>query len=154
MRKNQIKLWMLRLLRFIVGGIFIYASLDKIAHPAQFAQAVYNYQILPGQLINLTALILPWLELTAGLCLFFAFLEIPSLVILNGLIVIFAVFVGLSLSRGLDIHCGCFTTDPSAKSDMAQVLVRDVILLAAGLTALTLRLNLARSLGKKSISAR
>ena len=145
---------MLRLLRFIVGGIFIYASLDKIAHPAQFAQAVYNYQILPGQLINLTALILPWLELIAGLCLICAVLEIPSLVILNGLIVLFTVVVGLSLARGLDIHCGCFTTDPNAKSDMAQVLMRDIILLAAGLAALALRLNLAKTLGKRFNPAR
>ena len=31
MNAEQAKLWMLRILRFIVGGIFVYASLDKIA---------------------------------------------------------------------------------------------------------------------------
>ena len=101
-------------------------------------------------MINLAALIIPWLELIAGLCLIFAVLEVPSLIIINGLIVMFTLVVGVSLIRGLDIHCGCFTTSPDAKSDMAQVLARDIILLAAGLSALTLRLNLSRPQGSGS----
>ena len=52
--------------RLILGVIFIYASIDKIFHPAAFAEAVYNYQILPDALINLTAIVLPWLELILG----------------------------------------------------------------------------------------
>ena len=56
-------------LRLVLGGIFIYASLDKIVHPRAFAEIIYNYQILPGSLINLSAVILPWLELFLGLLL-------------------------------------------------------------------------------------
>ena len=52
--------------RLILGAVFIYASLDKIAHPAAFAKDVYNYQILPDALISLTAIGLPWLELIIG----------------------------------------------------------------------------------------
>jgi len=48
--------------RLVMAGIFLYASIDKIAHPAAFAKDIYNYQILPDALINLTALLLPWLE--------------------------------------------------------------------------------------------
>lgn len=154
MSADQAKLWTLRGLRFMVGGIFIYASMDKIAHPDQFAQAIYNYQMLPGQMINLAALILPWLEMVAGVCLVFAVFELPSLIIINGLIVMFTAAVGSSLIRGLDIHCGCFTTDPNATSDMTQVLARDVILLAAGILALALRLNLGRSRAKQHASGR
>ncbi len=56
-------------LRIILGGIFVYASTDKILHPAAFAEMIYNYQIVPDFLINLSALVLPWLELFIGVCL-------------------------------------------------------------------------------------
>lgn len=52
--------------RLILGGVFVFASVDKILHPAAFADAVYNYQILPDSLINVAAIILPWLELVLG----------------------------------------------------------------------------------------
>lgn len=52
--------------RLILGGVFVFASFDKILHPASFAEAVYRYQILPDGLINLTAIVLPWLELIVG----------------------------------------------------------------------------------------
>ena len=35
------------LCRLVLGGVFIYASLDKIAHPAEFAKAIGNYHVLP-----------------------------------------------------------------------------------------------------------
>lgn len=47
--------------RLFMGGVFLYASFDKILHPAAFAEAVYNYQILPDAAVNLAALTLPWL---------------------------------------------------------------------------------------------
>jgi len=33
--------------RLFRGGIFVYASYDKILRPVPFAEIVYNYQILP-----------------------------------------------------------------------------------------------------------
>lgn len=54
--------------RIFLGLVFVVASVDKIIHPKAFAEIIYNYQILPGSLINLTAIILPWLELLLGLC--------------------------------------------------------------------------------------
>jgi hypothetical protein len=35
------------LCRVILGGLFIYASLDKIAHPHDFAKIVYDYNLIP-----------------------------------------------------------------------------------------------------------
>ena len=52
--------------RIVLGIVFIYASYDKILHPAAFAKVIYNYQILPDELINLSAIFLPWLELVIG----------------------------------------------------------------------------------------
>ncbi|MGA8240229.1 MAG: MauE/DoxX family redox-associated membrane protein [Desulfobacterales bacterium] len=41
-------------LRLLLGTVFLYASYDKILHPQAFAQAVYNYQILPDMAVNPT----------------------------------------------------------------------------------------------------
>ena len=40
------------LCRLAVGGTLLYASLDKIAHPSEFAQAVYNYRLVPLPLLH------------------------------------------------------------------------------------------------------
>jgi uncharacterized membrane protein YkgB len=118
----------------ILAGIFIYASLDKIAHPVAFAKDVYNYQILPDALINLTALVLPWLELFLGLCLL-AGIWLPGAVLtVNGLMVVFLTALVFNLARGLDINCGCFSTGSEAPAMSAGwYLLRDVGFFAVGI---------------------
>jgi uncharacterized membrane protein YphA (DoxX/SURF4 family) len=99
--------------RFVLGGVFIYASLDKIRHPELFAEAVYNYQLSPEVAVNLVALWLPWLELLSGGLLVLGVWVRASSLILSGLLIIFLASLGINLARGLDIHCGCFTTQGS-----------------------------------------
>src|SRR5260370_620916 len=56
-------------LRLLLGGLFVYASLDKIANPPAFARIVYQWQVLGPVPSNLVAVILPWLEALAGVLL-------------------------------------------------------------------------------------
>ena len=100
-------------LRVVLGCIFIYASLDKIRHPALFAEAVYNYQLLPDVTVNLVAISLPWLELLSGSMLVLGLWMEGSILILSGLMVVFIGALGINLARGLDVHCGCFITQSS-----------------------------------------
>jgi len=97
--------------RIVLGVIFIYASLDKIQFPADFAIAVQNYQILPDVLTNLVAIILPWLELLCGLCLLSGLFLRESSSILAALLLIFIIALIAALVRGLDINCGCYGLD-------------------------------------------
>lgn len=117
--------------RLILGAVFIYASIDKIAHPAAFAEAVYNYQILPGFLINLTALVLPWLELVLGIFLILGLFREGSVLIVTGLMVVFLGAMVFNLARGLDIHCGCFSTaaDATSGAPMVWYVIRDGLFL-------------------------
>ena len=61
-----------------LGAVFIYASLDKIAHPLDFARIVYRYRLAgPSATLgvvpaNAFALILPWLEAIIGVLLVLA----------------------------------------------------------------------------------
>lgn len=118
--------------RLVLGVIFLIASADKIYHPADFAQAIYKYQILPDSLINVTAIILPWLELLLGLCLIIGLWLPGAVTLVNVLLLTFFGALLFNLARGLDVHCGCFST--SAKGDPATVgyLIRDAVFLLMG----------------------
>jgi uncharacterized membrane protein YphA (DoxX/SURF4 family) len=127
--------WLQRGARLFLGGVFLYACVDKILHPAEFARAVFNYQILPNPLVNLTALILPWLELVLGLCLLTGFWLPGALLWSNGLLWAFFAALVFNAWRGLDVHCGCFssTPDPAESVPVAWYLARDsFFLLCAG----------------------
>jgi len=133
--------WLVLLFRLIVGITFVYASLDKIAHPDEFARIVYNYKILPGFLINIFAITLPWIELSCGLFLILGlFIEASSLLIFF-LLIIFTIALSVNFLRGIDIVCGCFTTDPNAKKEGAELLIRDIILLLMSLQILLYNRN-------------
>jgi len=119
--------------RLVMAGIFIYASLDKIAHPPAFAKDVYNYQILPDALINLTALVLPWLELFLGLCLLAGIWLPGAVLVMNGLLIVFLAALVFNMARGLDVNCGCFSTGSDAPSmSTGWYLLRDVGFFAVG----------------------
>lgn len=120
--------YMLLFLRLFVGGVFIYASIDKIAHPGQFAHAIENYRILPYFLVNIFAIILPWVELVAGLLLISGVWSGASALIISGLLTMFIIAIMAGLVRGLDISCGCFTASGGEKLGLSLIL-RDVILL-------------------------
>jgi uncharacterized membrane protein YphA (DoxX/SURF4 family) len=124
------------LARFILGFVFIYASIDKILHPGQFAEIIHNYQILPDLLINPTAIVLPWLELILGAFLLVG-IWLPGAVFLTNLLL--AVFLGamvFNLARGLDIHCGCFSTTVDlgdAAAPMVWYVIRDSLFIIPGI---------------------
>jgi uncharacterized membrane protein YphA (DoxX/SURF4 family) len=115
--------------RLLLGAIFIYASLDKIFKPALFAEAVYNYQVLPDNLVNVTALVLPWLELLLGLMLMAGF-WLPGAVFLSTLLLLaFSGTLIFNLVRGLNVSCGCFTTEPSTDLITWWTVMRDAAFL-------------------------
>ncbi len=121
--------------RLFLGIVFVAASVHKIVHPKAFAEIIYNYQILPGSLINLTAIILPWLELSLGLCLLLG-IWLPGAALLGTfLLIVFQGSLIFNLVRGLNIYCGCFniTSDLSSDTSMAWYVFRDGIFLLLAL---------------------
>ncbi len=121
------------MLRLTLGVIFIYASWDKIVNPEQFASALSNYRILPRDLINLVALLMPWVEAVTGIFLIFGIFEWTSLTVFTGLMMIFMAAIAISLARGLSISCGCFTSDPNADKMTWLTMLRDSYMLILAL---------------------
>jgi uncharacterized membrane protein YphA (DoxX/SURF4 family) len=108
--------------RLILGVIFIYASYNKILHPKAFAEVVYNYQILPDGLINVTAIVLPWLEMLMGIFLIMGFWMPGTVIWCNTLLVVYTGALGFNLARGMDINCGCFSTTKGSTIGIGTIL--------------------------------
>jgi len=121
------------LVRIALGLTFIWASVDKILYPNQFALMIYNYKMLPPLVIHPMAVILPWLELVTGMVLIIGFWQEGALFIFNALMIIFMIALSTALIRGLDIQCGCFSVDPNADKEIILSLARDFFMLFAGL---------------------
>ncbi len=114
--------YLLLVARIILGFVFILAAVSKTADPEGFAQAIANYKLLPDFLINIAAIILPWIELSAGLLLLFGISVKENSAILSGLLIIFIAAIFISLLRGLDIECGCFGTVDGSKVGLQKIL--------------------------------
>ncbi len=125
--------WLHLLLRILLGVIFIYAGCIKLIDPGAFAQAVYNYKILPLLMVNPVAVILPWIEVICGVFLVTGFLTRGSALIIDCLLLIFVFALGFNLYRGLDISCGCFTLGSGGEKITLFTLVRDISLLIPGI---------------------
>jgi uncharacterized membrane protein YphA (DoxX/SURF4 family) len=121
------------LFRLFLGIIFLYAGFIKIVDPLGFAQALYNYRILPGWMINPVAIILPWVELVTGGSLFLGIWTLGGGLVALSLLGVFALALGINLARGVDISCGCFSTSSTASPNTWFHLVRDLILFGMGL---------------------
>ena len=113
--------------RLILGLVFIYASFDKIVNPGDFAKIVGNYHVLPFGIENLLAIILPWVEFIAGVCLIVGVMVDGAtiLVILMNIVFIFA--ITQALARGISVECGCFSVASDAGSAIGvKTILRDI----------------------------
>jgi cobalt-zinc-cadmium efflux system protein len=101
--------------RLVVGLLFIWASIHKILEPHAFALEIFRYQAAPHAMVNIGAIYLPWLELAAGVALLFTpKLRDAAAFWLLALLIFFTVVITIDIFRGIDISCGCFSTDPKA----------------------------------------
>ena len=125
------------LARIAVAAVFLGACLAKIRDPELFALAVNRYRILPGEFVNLVAIVLPWIELTAGLAVLAApaRLRAAGALLLAGMLTVFTIAISLNMLRGIEASCGCFSTRADAAVSDGWNLVRNGALIWLALAA-------------------
>lgn len=127
-KKIVISPYLSLVIRFYLGIIFIYASMHKIHYPAEFAEAIAAYQVLPYWAVNFVAVVMPWFELFCGLFLIIGLKTKTVAFAIGSLLVVFIIGIIINIARGAPISCGCFDTigNPMSLRDV----LRDVSWLA------------------------
>ena len=116
-----------------VAAVFIYAGIDKIRDPLQFADSIAAFAILPAVLINLLAMGLPPFEIACGLLLIGPWTKRVGSLAVAIILVVFMIALSSALLRGLTLDCGCFGPGAPSRPRMWLELALDAVLLSGAL---------------------
>jgi len=118
--------WVGLLARLVLGGVLLVAGYLKAFTPDKSMMAVRAYDVLPIWLANVLGIILPWLEIGAGLLLIVGVGIRYAAIFGTALMVVFIIAIAQAWARGLSIDCGCFggggTIDPSQTKYLEEIL--------------------------------
>ena len=121
--------WIGLLARLGLGGILLYAGYLKAFTPEKSMMAVRAYELLPICLANIFGLVLPWLEIGAGILLIIGVGIRYAAVFGSALMIAFIIAIAQAWARGLSIDCGCFgdggAIDPS-ETKYLETILRDI----------------------------
>jgi len=128
--------------RWLLGVLFLWAAASKAANPTAFLASIYAYDLpVARPIVQLGAVMIPWLELLCGLLLLANVYVESALGCMVALLILFLTATGQAWVRGLDIACGCFQLEFLGLSSSAPVtkflesvgfaFFRNLLLLAA-----------------------
>lgn len=139
MKFRYFGLYLDRIIRLIIGLLFIVSGVMKFQDPAAFTVVIGAFGIVPAHLISPLSLVLPVFEILAG-----AGLIIDAPFALHGLSLLLLMFMAILLygmHLGLDIDCGCYgPKDPELRAfgGLRNAFYRDMFM-AVGLVVLYAR---------------
>jgi uncharacterized membrane protein YphA (DoxX/SURF4 family) len=102
--------WLTWICSLVLGCTFVYSSYHKILDPPDFAKAIHNYYVVPGELVNLAAIYMPWFELIGGLAIAVGVARRGAALGFGLLALVFIAALSYNLLRGHPTVCGCFGT--------------------------------------------
>ena len=80
------------------------------------------------------AIILPFVELVAGLALVLGVFPRSAAFIINGMLLVFIAILSINLIRGHEFNCGCFSVKEAGYINASgQWIVRDIIYFIMGI---------------------
>ena len=130
--KNE---WISMAARIIMAIVFLFAAYDKFFYPRAFVGDVGAYQIVPEQFLNLSAIILPGVEIIIGLALLIGLFTRGASAIMVSLMIVFIGAFAFSNLLGIELFdCGCFPVHQ--EPNLLFIFGRDVIFLFLALIVL------------------
>ena len=120
-------------LRLVLGISFLWAGGDKLLNADEFAPLLVSYKLLPLPLVNLVVFWLPVCEILIAVCLLSGLWLRPASLLFSGLMALFVLGIAQALARGIQLHCGCFSTELSGPPRTWLSLWEEALLLIGGL---------------------
>lgn len=112
----------------LVGVLWIWAAVVKLADPGGFARQIEGYRLIGAWGAALLSVYLSWLELVLGCALFSVTYRDAARWLSVGLLMVFSGALASAIVRGIDVNCGCFGTGGSFMGAYGALL-RDVVLI-------------------------
>lgn len=128
MKLRVVSEWILRVL---LAGVFIYAGAVKLPDIQKFFGDILNYDLVSWDVSIVTAFLLPWLEIFAGLALITGVFYLGGVAICGILSSVFLTAISSAWYRGLDITCGCFGREDNQTNFPEHITLNAMMLLAA-----------------------
>jgi uncharacterized membrane protein YphA (DoxX/SURF4 family) len=118
-----------------LAAIFLYAGYAKLREPwLQFAVSISTFKIVPDNLLEPMARILPWCEIALGIAILSGVLLRWSASIATLLLTLFMGVLIRSYALGLQVDCGCFGSGEAPLGPARFALEGAMLALAAGVT--------------------
>lgn len=135
-------------LRWLLGGSFVWAGAVKLAAPKSFARAIDAFGLVPEGLLIPLAFILPVTEILIGIAVWRRWRG--GLPAMAGLLVVFLGVLGYAIGQNLDVDCGCFSVSEQAThTSIKTAFARDLAMLG-GIACLGLLTRAGRNPKKSS----
>ena len=134
MTKKQIIDYAIAITRIYLALVFILSGLDKINDLNSFAQSIENYKLLPISMVNILAIIIPWIEVVAGGLLLVGIYIRENSIIIFTLLLVFTISIASAVLRNLDIDCGCQGTFDGQKVGMLKIIENVALIIVSVLS--------------------
>lgn len=118
------------------GALFLLSAAPKLRRPRSFLLTVMEYQVMPEGAARLSARLIPSTELLVALLLLSGVALRLAALLAAVLLLGFAAGVGINLSRGRHLDCGCF--GKHSRPISAALLIQDLGLVSFAILLVSL----------------
>ena len=141
-------------IRILIGLIFIISGFEKVTSPYQnFLAVIQDYEVLPYFLEEISARVIPWVELSLGILIILGLWLKISLTFTSILFACFIGFIGQALIRNLGLEGNVIFT--GIRNDIPQILnIIDIFVLPSLKEGLPIALLEAMAAKKPVIATR
>jgi uncharacterized membrane protein YphA (DoxX/SURF4 family) len=102
--------WFQRLLRIVIGCLFLYVGYARLRYPHMVAEHIMVLGIVPWGLVNFFAMWMLSFEAFAGILILSGVWLRACSIMLVAFCVVCTCLISYALLSGLQLHCGCFVT--------------------------------------------
>jgi len=119
------------IVRLVFGCLFLASSMPKLRQPYDFLGSVYGFELVGPRVGIFVAIMLPWLELLAGICLIGGIFIGGALLAGAAMSAMFTFVLASAVQRGLEISCGCFSPSDASIVGYSDVIRATAMFVAA-----------------------